>query len=437
MRRLDRRVVPYDRLPAEQRWLAGASAAAVAGHEARLHLPGGRCERDASAGTLVFDVQAALTVTLEREGEEGLALAIEFDMNAGRNHFDLVVDGRLVVSFSTPQVVARRRRFGFALAPHDGLVTVALVKRTEAGAVQLWPYRTTHPVVLHAVRLAGWRLVAPIPPTLRIEAVGDSDVAGYGNEGAPTRLDLRGLIRAGLATQNASNAWPHVLARMLGAEVSVVAQSGIGVATNAISNAFGPRLGELYSRAVLSRHGSVHPYDAGEGSANWAPHAVLLEVGANDLYGGRAPPTHKAFVAAYVALLKQVRSFRPPPAQLVALVAVMATPTYQYAARDDAGKLGRFIKAAVDEYVAQTGDALACCVAPAAVMVWPDDGGSIEHWSVSGMLKYAEAVCDALERLPPPPSSGAGAGAGWRRVRLRPEALQLALPAETCEARVV
>ena len=33
-------------------------------------------------------------------------------------------------------------------------------------------------------------------------------------------------------------------------------------------------------------------------------------------------------------------------------------------------------------------------------MCWPDDGGAIEHWGPSGMVKFAEGLAASIARLP-------------------------------------
>ena len=216
-------VVPYDSLPACESLCSTDEF--IPGDDTRLRIVGGRCER--KAATVTFDAQVALELRVERGGASQSCI-IELDLNAGRNHFNLLNDGNLIASFSAPQLIARRRRYTFAIpvGQSHSAATISLVKRTEAGALQLWPYSSTLPVIVHGVRLShGWRLVQPLASLRKVEVLGDSDAAGFGNEGPASLVSLRGLLAAQLRTQNASSAWPHVLGRLLGAEVRVVASS--------------------------------------------------------------------------------------------------------------------------------------------------------------------------------------------------------------------
>ena len=414
-------VVAYNTLP---RPTAPSGSVEYAADDPRLTIVGGRCVR--SGGTLTWDAQTELQFSMEPEEHHDISresVVIEFVMNAGRNHFNLLSDGCLLASFSTPQLVARTKSYTFSMPGRARPLTISLFKRTEAGAAQLWPPSSTLPVILHGVRIpAGWRLVEPTASLRarrqrRIEVIGDSDVAGFGNEGDPSPISFRGLLGAKLGTQNGINTWGQLLARMLNAEASVVAISGVGVCVNAMLKDHTTFLSDYYDRDLLSckRESGVSPPTA----ADWKPQLVLIEVGANDLFGGRTPPSEEAFISAYVALLRQVRERRPPPCMILCVVACMDTPSYQ-AAPGGVAKLGEYTHAAVNRFVGESHDHLVHCAAPFAVgkgMRWPQDGGCVEHWGVRGLAKYAEAVCDVIEGLamhrPPLPCEVSS----WARVQ--------------------
>lgn len=264
--------------------------------------------------------------------------------------------------------------------------------------MQLLPYCQVRAATLHGVGLsAGFALAERAPPR-RIEFVGDSNLAAFGVLGAPTTLGLRGLLFGlGLSQQSIGHSWAHVLCRMLDAEPCVVGWSGVGVEQNAGTGGK-HRIAEIYARALGSLDGR---FDFA--AAAWSPQVVCVDVGANDLYGGRAPPSEAAFVAAYGALLRLIRRHRPPPCLMLCIVPRLDTPVYLaagYRADDDDGMVQSYLRSAIDAYERASGDRLVRLVSIGGEFTWLADGGSLEHWGVSGHRKYADAVRAAIERLP-------------------------------------
>ena len=58
--------------------------------------------------------------------------------------------------------------------------------------------------------------------------------------------------------------------------------SGVGICVNAISNGRTTFLSDYFERAIVSLKSSRHDF-----AASWKPQLVIIEVGANDLFGGR------------------------------------------------------------------------------------------------------------------------------------------------------
>ena len=350
----------------------------MAGDDPRIRVAGERCERDTERHALTFDNQVMVVMRIAAP-KPGIPCGLVLDLDGGGNSFDVLVDGKLHSTFWTNRWVYRRGRHTLVLsggAADDGVgavLTVTLVKRTEPKSVQLWLLFVARPATLHSVELSpGWDMLPPRLTPRRVEFVGDSDMAAFGVEGPPTPISLRGLLGVRDRHQNISSSWTHMLCRMLEAEPSVVAWSGVGAhqnavmcqtprigdtvlpprtapalaltlyyslqttheyartthallthyshcTTHALLTSHSPRTprapGEYYGRALASRPGSrFEPADATEipGGARempgdaWVPQLVLVEIGANDLHGGRAPPAQADFVRAYVALLRQV-----------------------------------------------------------------------------------------------------------------------------------
>ena len=296
----------------------------IAGDDPRCRCIGDRCIR--KDGTLIFDFQTGLEFYVRPEFDSVTGGTLEIDMDGGRNHFDVLLDGEFHSTVWTTWEWSRRRTYTINLM--SGTRTVALVKRTEPAAVQLVPFAKVRPVTVYGVRLSpGWALAAPSVPARRVEVVGDSDVAAFGVHGPPTGVSLLQLLRIGLAHQNIRSSWAHILCAHLGAEPSVIAWSGIGVSQNSFACPTTKTLAGIYAGAAGSLDA---PFDFSVSA--WTPQIVLVEVGANDLYGGAAPPPRQAFEDAYVALLALVRGRRPAPCLLLAVVPRLDTPLYVAAA---------------------------------------------------------------------------------------------------------
>ena len=211
-------------------------------------------------------------------------------------------------------------------------------------------------------------------------------------------MGLRSLLGMRVGHQNVCNSWAHVLCRMLDAEPSVVAWSGIGVAQNAkhCDPPGGGAMAAVFGRALGSDPTSEHDF-----GSSWQPDLVVVQVGGNDLYGGRPPPSAEAFSAAYVALLQLIRSHRPS-APVLNLVYSLDTPGYITQEKGEGGpsaNLEAHVRRAVRAYqAAAPEDRGVFVVVPESGQVWPQDGGAMEHWGITGMLKAANDICTCIER---------------------------------------
>ena len=141
---------------------------------------------------------------------------------------------------------------------------------------------------------------------------------------------------------------------------------------------------------------------------------MVVQVGANDLYGDKPPPSRDAYVSAYAALLALIRSKRPAPCVLVCCFARLDCPSYLkpppprlqggwvtagFKNGDPNGVLQSSTSEAIEQYKRASGDGLVRIItAEEAELVWPDDGGTIEHWNVRGQAKYAQNLRDTMER---------------------------------------
>ena len=137
-------------------------------------------------------------------------------------------------------------------------------------------------------------LLAPPPVQRRIEIIGDSITAGYGNEGvAPCSFSAE--------TENHYLTYGALAARALGAELSTIAWSGKGVVYNFADDVFEP-LPQVYDR-LLAAEPTAWDF-------SWQPDVVVINLGTNDFSTGNDPP-EGVFVPAYVELLAHLRAVYP------------------------------------------------------------------------------------------------------------------------------
>ncbi len=207
----------------------------------------------------------------------GTSLSVRL-RDEGSNGFEVVIDGESHGAIATgPSHDLYLLATG--LEPREHEVTIS--KRTESffGEVQFLEFVAGDGGALRPV--SEWR------PARRIEFIGDSITAGYGDEGD------RPTCPSSAATENEFMAYGAIAARELGAEHTTIAWSGKTVRG----------MVSLYDRVLPARAESVWNHEG------WVPDAVVINLGTNDL---SRPDTQEAsFVEAYRELLGRVRAWYP------------------------------------------------------------------------------------------------------------------------------
>lgn len=215
----------------------------------------------------------------------GTSVGVDLD-DTGGDEMAIFVDGT-----QQPNLVATAGRKTYALAAGLG-----------AGAHELLAWRRTEPIVGRSEFFGlvlddgGALLSPPAPLARRIEIIGDSITSGYGNEGSPG-------CHFSSTTENNYLAYGSVAARLVGAELSTVAWSGLGMYRNYNDvDASAKPLPYYYDDAIPTL-GTKWDF------SRFTPDVVVINLGTNDssTHGDPGQP----FIDAYVAFVNRVRAKYP------------------------------------------------------------------------------------------------------------------------------
>jgi len=253
--------------------------------------------------------------------------------------FKTVVDGQPQPAFTT---AAGTASYPLASGLAAGTHTVELYRQTEGplGASQLL-----------SLTITGGALVAPpAGPARLIEVIGDSISCGYGNLGTLADADC-------YLSESHWDAYPSVMARALGAEVSTVAASGRGVVRNYGGDTT-DTVPMLYGRIIANRAAPAWDFRV-------QPQAVVINLGTNDISNNKGDPGG-AFEDTYRTLVETIRA-RYPRAYIVCIIGPLTSTAETativghlrnvVAARNAAGDTQI---AVFDQILPQTTDKFAC-----------------------------------------------------------------------------
>ena len=165
---------------------------------------------------------------------------------------------------------------------------------------------------------------APDPASRRIEIYGDSIAAGAFSEYFPYDNDIGGTASAAaLSTSTNYTAYGAIAARDLQADYSCIAVSGIGLA---YSDALAPTMLQVWDRIYylstdteMARAANAYPFNSP------APDIVVINLGENDSRYKGAATFQADFVAAYRALVANLRGKYPGAAIVMTLGGMSAS----------------------------------------------------------------------------------------------------------------
>jgi lysophospholipase L1-like esterase len=228
---------------------------------------------------------------------EGRAIGVRLDDPL--NHWVLEVDGQprlQIAPAAGPRMVWLR---GLPAGRH----VATLVKRTE---------QSSRAAQVLGFEVDGRVLQPPVPPARRIEFIGDSFTAAYGNLSASRRctdIAAQTDVTQGYAVQ---------AARALQADWRIHAASGMGLVRNWAGGRPQENHGTQYARLLQDRPGA--PSDDG-----WVPDIVVIGLGTNDFSTPVKPgeprdaaTLERDYLAAFRQLLAEVRQ-RAPRVRLLLL----------------------------------------------------------------------------------------------------------------------
>jgi hypothetical protein len=226
---------------------------------------------------------------------------VSVHLNGSSNCFESVADG-----------VAKKVQYA------GGDLTLALATGLAAGEHEVRLSRITEaffqPVQFLGFSFGSGALLAPPPaPSRRIEVVGDSITAGYGNEGTSSSCSFSA------DTENHYLTYAAISARDLGADLVTLAWSGIGMYRNGGGDMSSPRMPERYLLTMPDVANSVWNF------ANYVPHAVVINLGTNDFSGG---DPGQPFVDAYVGFVTDMRGRYPDALIYLATSPMLGDPDH-------------------------------------------------------------------------------------------------------------
>ncbi|NLE00922.1 MAG: hypothetical protein GX640_13730, partial [Fibrobacter sp.] len=241
---------------------------------------------------------------------DGTSCKVVFE---GKNCFDVIIDG-----IKTDELVtgAERKIYTIAVNLSDTIHRLTIAKRSESA---------DHPSYFEGFILDNGKKLHPLPPppSRKIEFIGDSYTAGFGNEYLkreclPEQADS---ILFRLTNTNAS--FGALIARAFGAQYQINAISGRGLVRN--YNGFDPGKEFLYYYYHTLISSSGDPQKKIWNFSSWKPDIVVIGLGLNDFLSDPPYADPVAFDKVYSNFLSRIR--KQYPGVKIICCATKVTPT--------------------------------------------------------------------------------------------------------------
>jgi lysophospholipase L1-like esterase len=230
-------------------------------------------------------------VIVRFDGVQASVTMTDTTYGGGNAYWDVTVDGVLAPS---PLALSQgQATYALATGLEAGIHTIELWKRTEANV------STTE---IDGFDFGGGALLAPpAAPSRRIEFLGDSVSAGFGDLGAGPACTFAP------STEDSHVAFPGLVATAFGADHQNLAYSGCGVHWD-YDRSDPVVFSTLYPATLATAPGPTWSF------SSFDPDIVWITLGGDDWDqpgAGDPPPSLAAFEAAYDSLVTTVRQVHP------------------------------------------------------------------------------------------------------------------------------
>jgi len=280
---------------------------------------------------------------------------------------------------------------------------ISIYKRTEA--VAQFPDRITGCVSFAGVLLdqeAQLIRQTEIQPR-RIEFVGDSDTAAYGNLGPRTGFEVEDrTVFADPSLQDTSKSWAALVANAFEAECHNISWSGMGAVWNAPGMSVDGAMDQHYHRLIATEGNQPSTLATPDNPVLPPVDLIVLYIGSNDWWTVEERGD-KAFVDGYVKFLASLRELRPGQPILVLAAnensgSCLMTLDRQRLFSDDMKRLlGRAVEGAGGE--TESIHLREVHPSPSIDLSLDEDWGLMEHWSVAAHEKWARGVIPLIEEF--------------------------------------
>jgi lysophospholipase L1-like esterase len=236
----------------------------------------------------------------------GTAIALRFSGTAvgvtlsdnGNNVFEVVLDGKHTVL--TLQAGTKQYPLGTGLSP--GAHDLLLYRRTEA---------SFNETTFNGFDVPSSAYLPATVPKHRLEVIGDSISAGYGNEGTNPCQFMA-------ATENQYLSYEAIAARAVDAELYTEAWSGIGM-LHSYEGSTTDQMPVRYLRTLPERATSAWDF------SKFTPEAVVINLGTNDFSKGDPGAD---FQAAYLKFVSDLRGHYPAARFFLAVGPMLSGDSY-------------------------------------------------------------------------------------------------------------